>query len=663
MRDEEWGSKEAGPAVTGSGGGDKFQMLQPNRDLEVNWTVDLAKNLEEYLLKICSGEIDADGEELGHLSVNFAEGLQSEVEYLYTLVLHALEFLSRDKHDQNDKSPPQPDGMEDSRVIPEDDEIFLGLDDVPVETKNCLDDEDNEDDFLNHLLKPPANLNVLEGDCLDTISEASKFESYLLSTCSFYGDFLLLDPCDAEAVHNFISDKDKVKERSVTHRASMPRMNAQSSLHFPSEEQSAVKSHKPTGMKQDVAFDQPFESNFASGVGLDDTSSGPNAGYDSPENDGDHQDEPEFGYPDINDDSDEDDDPWKPLNPHEAGNLRIKPFKRCSIFRRKLASFNKREPVVLQFPVAKLDGTIDPELAEMFSKQLRAQASVHSSQSPPFFEKLRESLVWGKHEAYDVLHDLDDENNDAEDDNDIMDSTEKDDINLTQNSINFDAEVPLNDGKQSVDTSEFNRGETFGKNDVDTEKSLEDLCRSHLDSLLASIVEAEKQTEIATRVSTWKQKIEHTLNEQDSHCPFDIHLYGEKILSKLSVEADDEMSMCFTSIVTGQAKHDIARTFSALLQLVNDGTLDLDRGDSSTQSTCFTSANAFQVRLVNPERKEELQIPRLKKRIKSPPSRKPPKPDDSEKYPLRSGKKGGVRCTPEGKKRRRSGLVDLPSAR
>lgn len=122
--------------------------------------------------------------------------------------------------------------------------------------------------------------------------------------------------------------------------------------------------------------------------------------------------------------------------------------------------------------------------------------------------QLRESLVWGKHEAYDVLHDLDDENNDAEGDSDIMDSTEQDDTNLTQN-INFDAEVPLNNGKvcmihiipyittsnkecinddklhiacvqQSADTSEFNGGEAFGKNDVDTEKSLEDLCRSHL---------------------------------------------------------------------------------------------------------------------------------------------------------------------------------------
>lgn len=34
------------------------------------------------------------------------------------------------------------------------------------------------------------------------------------------------------------------------------------------------------------------------------------------------------------------------------------------------------------------------------------------------------------------------------------------------------------------------------------------------DSLLASIAETEKQTELAARVSTWRQRIEHTLEEQ-----------------------------------------------------------------------------------------------------------------------------------------------------
>lgn len=55
-------------------GGGKFHTVQPLRDLESNWEVDLANNLQEYLLKICSGEITG-GEDDSHLSVNFAEGL------------------------------------------------------------------------------------------------------------------------------------------------------------------------------------------------------------------------------------------------------------------------------------------------------------------------------------------------------------------------------------------------------------------------------------------------------------------------------------------------------------------------------------------------------------------------------------------------------------
>lgn len=54
---------------------------------------------------------------------------------------------------------------------------------------------------------------------------------------------------------------------------------------------------------------------------------------------------------------------------------------------------------------------------------------------------------------------------------------------------------------------------------------------------------------------------------QDSH-PFDIHVYGEKILDRLSTSGDSEGKMSFTDIVIGQHRHDIARTFSALLQLV-----------------------------------------------------------------------------------------------
>lgn len=53
--------------------GGAFHAVHAERDLQSNWEVDLAKKLEEYLLKICSGEIT--GEEEGNIHVNFAEGL------------------------------------------------------------------------------------------------------------------------------------------------------------------------------------------------------------------------------------------------------------------------------------------------------------------------------------------------------------------------------------------------------------------------------------------------------------------------------------------------------------------------------------------------------------------------------------------------------------
>lgn len=61
---------DGGGGEVGSSSG-RFPILQANRDPESNWEVNVAKSLEEYLLKICSGEVSGDD---GTHSVNFAEG-------------------------------------------------------------------------------------------------------------------------------------------------------------------------------------------------------------------------------------------------------------------------------------------------------------------------------------------------------------------------------------------------------------------------------------------------------------------------------------------------------------------------------------------------------------------------------------------------------------
>ncbi|CAL5352600.1 unnamed protein product [Camellia sinensis] len=55
--------------------------------------------------------------------------------------------------------------------------------------------------------------------------------------------------------------------------------------------------------------------------------------------------------------------------------------------------------------------------------------------------------------------------------------------------------------------------------------------------------------------------------EKDSRLPFDIQEYGERILEKLSMDADSGNTMSFADVIRGQEKHDIAWTFSALLQM------------------------------------------------------------------------------------------------
>jgi hypothetical protein len=56
---------------------------------------------------------------------------------------------------------------------------------------------------------------------------------------------------------------------------------------------------------------------------------------------------------------------------------------------------------------------------------------------------------------------------------------------------------------------------------------------------------------------------------QDRNPPFDIGSYGEQILDTLSSRTNNTGTASFSEIVSGRPKFEIARTFSALLQLVS----------------------------------------------------------------------------------------------
>ncbi|CAL9073187.1 unnamed protein product [Musa textilis] len=650
-------------------GGTRFHFLQPNRDLQSNWEVDLAKKLEEYLLKICSGEISSDQDhELN--SVNFAEAallLQGsiqvysrKVEYLHSLVLHALEFLSQKRHHQDENASSQPDanGDESNAVFEEGNEFFLGLDGVPVVAKNCLHDELEKNESSKHFAKPPANLLVLEGDCLDSCGDSSELETYLLATCDFYGDFLLLDPCDARAVYDFSRTGSSVRSKKCCSPLKSPIIRSGGTAHKSS-----------LGKNQGLNIDKFSEDCSGFGINNDTHFSGSHVDHGYPDDDMHHVDEPNFACSNPRDESDDDiDDPWKPLNPHEPGYLKVKPFKRVKGFGRHVTHYSRRNTQTSQFPIAKLDAIIDPEFAESFKAQQSLQKRLHESEPLPLFEKLRRTLNFGEEVTYNGFCDFGDDNDENGVENDAPDFSQEE-IDLPNGMYDTDAEGPLCNEKQGNGANTSDGVKAFEQENLDLHANLEDLCRAHLDSLLATIAETEKQTEMAARVSTWKQRVEQTLEEQETCPPFDIHLYGERILDKLLLEAESGDGIPFTNVVEGQSKHEVARIFSALLQLVNNGDVDLQTAPAKGELVCHTDLNPFYVKLTgNGSRRGEINDRSARKRLKSPVRKVCKKTNFSTSEaisPSKSAAQNGrlsaklvkgsiIRFTPDGKRRRRS---------
>ena len=80
------------------------ELIQPIRDLALNWDIDIASSLEDYLDELDNVRLSLDG---GKSNLNFAEAAlliqgstavySRKVEYLHTLVLQALELVSQQK--------------------------------------------------------------------------------------------------------------------------------------------------------------------------------------------------------------------------------------------------------------------------------------------------------------------------------------------------------------------------------------------------------------------------------------------------------------------------------------------------------------------------------------------------------------------------------------
>lgn len=145
-----------------------------------------------------------------------------------------------------------------------------------------------------------------------------------LAACDLYRDFILLDSCDAVAVDNFL-DSRAGKGPSNAYRASSITSKGRKSFQSPSRQSGgtapklSAKKKNDADLLQSPCADQRFEPNDCD-IGR---SPPPACDFPMDEDDGCGMGD---AYSEHGDESD--DDPWKPLNPHAPGSLKVKPFKK-----------------------------------------------------------------------------------------------------------------------------------------------------------------------------------------------------------------------------------------------------------------------------------------------------------------------------------------------
>lgn len=152
-----------------------------------------------------------------------------------------------------------------------------------------------------------------------------------LATNDLYRDFILLDASDAVAINEFLGGNETFsKGKSGFKGGSSIGSKYRKSFMSPSKRSGGGTGHKQSAGKNngpDQAQSPRVENHFET---KDHAMPDCNVNMD---NDFDMDDG--FAYPGGFDDSDSDedeDDPWKPLNPHERGNLKVKAFKKGCLF-------------------------------------------------------------------------------------------------------------------------------------------------------------------------------------------------------------------------------------------------------------------------------------------------------------------------------------------
>ncbi|XP_032738568.1 condensin-2 complex subunit H2 isoform X2 [Lontra canadensis] len=557
-------------------------LLQPIRDLTKNWEVDVAAQLGEYLEELDQICISFDE---GKTTMNFIEAAlliqgsacvySKKVEYLYSLVYQALDFISGKKRAKQLSSVRENGASGDtSSMAPQEvEDQFLSLDDLPDSRANV----DLRTDLpLREVLIVPLlpmalvaphemekNVSPLYS-CQGEVLASRK--DFRMNTCTPHprGAFML-EPVGISPVETPLLRSQKEAERAEEQPMEVAACGPVPVLGVSRESSASPEGPMPGGGGDDEGAEEAAELPEATA---------PEAPQEPQEPRSPQQSAAQPGRCVLRERRQpvslmkETPDPWQSLDPFDS--LDSKPFKKGRPF--------SVPACVEEVPGQKRKRKGAPKLQDFHQWYLAAYADHADSRRPrrkgPSFADM-EVLYW-KHvkEQLETLRKLQ-----------RREMTERwlprpeeglwpVEDQLEESLEDLGTADDFLEPEEYAEPQEAKPGEAA---DLEAEAmpaslSYEELVRRNVELFIATSQKFVQETELSQRIRDWEDTIQPLLQEQEQHVPFDIHTYGDQVVSRFS----QLNQWCpFAELVAGQPAFEVCRSMLASLQLANDHTVEI----------------------------------------------------------------------------------------
>lgn len=567
-----------------------LHFLQPIRDLTKNWEVDVAAQLGEYLEELDQICISFDG---GKTTMNFIEAAlliqgsaciySKKVESLYSLVYQALDFISNKRREKQPTSLGQ-DGVDADVSAGSQEEEFLSLDDIQDTSRANVDLRDDHRHSVVAIvpltpmtLVPPEEAEKKDNPLFSRKGEilASR-KDFRMNTCTPHasGAFMLelagLSPMqclpggNCEWDHgNSVGVPNLVPAAGSTHMEVSVCETPVLALNFSGEGGVADPACDDDNC-DNLPLDVPIEDLDVSTTGVEHVAHQMGApqrnGYllreKNPAQDANAHVKEVLG-------------PWGSIDPFSSSE--DKPLKKGKPFtmprglddlpgtKRKRRLSSKLQEFTKWFSVMEYDGTGShsskrkgPSFADLevlywkcVKKRLAAQRKLQKGMQGP--------LLPQPFEEHDPVEE--------EREDDGLDNGGADDCLEHDN-------IPPSEAPEDVPEGVIDPGE------VPSSLSYEELVRKNVELFMAHSQKYARETVLSRRIRDWEEMMGPQLEEQEARLAFDIHSYGDRLVSSLGSVGKWHS---FASLVAGQSAFDVCRCMLASLQLANDYTVEISQ--------------------------------------------------------------------------------------